>query len=164
MDKNVVTVPETPDILLNPHLNVSINTTKDAIQPNEIFQQLFKQLRDNQKVDETPDDTDLLEKFEEKIDLEKFRDLVGKYREEEEHEKHHQSHHKTDKIHTEQQETSEVPHHPSLHRGPHHSMVLESDVKEKIDVEPHYLHPAVAGQEISYHDNVVVDKTEKKDF
>ncbi|KAJ8686577.1 hypothetical protein QAD02_022371 [Eretmocerus hayati] len=56
-----------------------------------------------------------------------------------------------------------------LHRnGPHHSLVLDADdaVKEKIDVESHYLHPALAGQEISYHDNVLIDKSKKneKDF
>ncbi|XP_014218139.1 uncharacterized protein LOC106646592 [Copidosoma floridanum] len=54
-----------------------------------------------------------------------------------------------------------------LHRtGPHHSLVLDADaeVKEKIDVESHYLHPALAGQEISYHDNVLHDKTKDKDF
>lgn len=54
-----------------------------------------------------------------------------------------------------------------LHRtGPHHSMVLDAGVKEKIEVESHYLHPALEGQEISYHDNGVVEKTkeDKKDF
>lgn len=55
-----------------------------------------------------------------------------------------------------------------LHRtGPHHSLVLaDSGVKEKIDVESHYLHPALAGQEISYNDNglLVDQKTKKKDF
>lgn len=52
-----------------------------------------------------------------------------------------------------------------LHRtGPHHSLVLDSGVKEKIDVESHYLQPALAGQEISYHDNALLDKTKKKDF
>lgn len=48
-----------------------------------------------------------------------------------------------------------------LHRtGPHHSMVLDAGVKEKIDVESHYLQPALDGQEITY-DNVV-DKTKDK--
>ncbi|KAF7997685.1 hypothetical protein HCN44_008858 [Aphidius gifuensis] len=162
IDKNVITVNETPDLLLNPHLNNSKNTTKDSVQANEIFLQLFQQLKDNDKVDKT-ETTDLFEKFEEKIDLEKFRQLVEKYRQEEEREKHHQSHHKTEKTHGEQQVTSEIPHHTNIHRGPHHSIVMEPDVKEKIDVEPHYLHPAVAGQEISYSDNVLVDKNEKKD-
>ncbi|KAL7286430.1 hypothetical protein TKK_0019378 [Trichogramma kaykai] len=45
------------------------------------------------------------------------------------------------------------------HRG--HSLLLDSDVKEKIDVASDYLHPALEGQEISYHDNHV-DKTKKK--
>lgn len=65
-----------------------------------------------------------------------------------------------------QQQQQQQPQHytTTMLRGPHHSMVLDSDVKEKIDVEPHYLHPAVAGQEISYHDNVLVDKDKKKDF
>ena len=48
--------------------------------------------------------------------------------------------------------------------GPHHSLVLDAGVKEKIDVESHYLHPALAGQEISYHDNLLVEKSKKKDF
>jgi neuroblastoma suppressor of tumorigenicity 1 len=163
IDKNVNIVHETPDLLLNPNLNTSKNTTKDGVQANERFLQLFKQLKDNEKVDET-DPTDLFEKFEEEIDLEKLRDLVGKYSQEEEHHKNHLSHHNIEKTLEEQPETIQPPHHTSLHRGPHHSMVLDSDVKEKIDVEPHYLHPAVAGQDISYHDNVLVDKSKKKDF
>lgn len=59
-----------------------------------------------------------------------------------------------------------------MHRtGPHHSLVLDADadaeadadVKEKIDVESHYLQPALEGQEISYQDNTV-DKKKKQDF
>lgn len=164
MDKNVNIVPETPDLLLNPNLNSSKNTTKDGVQANERFLQLFKQLKGSENIDEHGA-KELFTKFEEEIDLEKLKELLRKYEKEEEHKKHHQQHHQTNK----QPEHDQAPqaHHASsglLHRGPHHSMVLDSDVKEKIDVEPHYLQPAVAGQEMSYHDNGPGDKSKKKDF
>ena len=163
MDKNVNMVHETPDLLLNPNLNSSKNTTKDGVQANERFIQLFKQLKDTENIDEHGA-KELVTKFEEEIDLEKLRELLKKYGQEEEHKKHHQQHHQTNKQPEHEQQQSHHGASGLLHRGPHHSMVLDADVKEKIDVEPHYLHPAVAGQEISYHDNVLVDKTKKKDF
>lgn len=164
IDKNVNQVHERADLLSNPNLNVSKNTTKDGLHANERFLQLFKHLKDK-NIDEVGA-KELFTKYEEDIDLEHLRQLLSKYSQEEEHQKHHQAHHKVEKIIKESQEETEEheTHHPGLHMGPHHSMVLDSDVKEKIDVEPHYLHPAVAGQEISYHDNVLVDKSKKKDF
>lgn len=146
-DKNANAPHETPDLLLDPNLNASRNTTKDEVRANERFPQLFKQLKGAEKIDESGA-KELFSKFEEEIDLDKLREMLQKYGQEEEERKH--KHH---------------PHHAgNLHRGPHHSMVLDADVKEKIDVEPHYLQPALAGQEISYHDNVLIDKAKKKDF
>ncbi|XP_034951791.1 LOW QUALITY PROTEIN: uncharacterized protein [Chelonus insularis] len=166
IDKNVNQVHETPDLLLNPNLNSSKNVTKDGVQANERFLQLFKHLKDNKKIDEAVA-KEIFTKFEEEVDLENLKELLKKYGHEDEYEKH-QSHHNQVKIYKEQEEIEKSHHHenhhPGHHIGPHHSIVLDSDVKEKIDVEPHYLHPAVAGQEISYHDNVLVDKSKKKDF
>lgn len=191
IDKNVNIVHETPDLLLNPNLNVSKNTTRD-IQANEKFRQLFKQLQESAKLDEFKA-KELFSKFEEEeFDLEKLKELLKKYanlgeddKEMHEVKEHHQTVHnlqveEEDELPSElpnqqqipqkeeeDEELLQTPHHKSptlMHRGPHHSMVLESDVKEKIDVEPHYLQPAVAGQEISYQDNVLVDKAKKKDF
>ena len=188
LDKNVNIVHETPDLLLNPNLNASKNTIRD-IQANEKLRQLFKQLKDSEKLDEFKA-KELFSKFEEEeFDLEKLQELLHKYaslgqddkemQKQKEHVetvlKHQTQEEEEQQLPNQQQlpreeeeeEIPQAPHHnPSklMHRGPHHSMVLESDVKEKIDVEPHYLHPAVAGQEISYHDNVLVDKAKKKDF
>ncbi|CAD6243381.1 GSCOCG00013050001-RA-CDS, partial [Cotesia congregata] len=166
IEENVNHIHETPDLLLNPNLNSSRNVTKDGVEANERFMQYFKLLKDSEKLDEA-NAKELLTKLEDNMDLENLRELLKKYSLEEHH-KHH--HHKIVVEENHEEETdpeieSENHHHSSHHLGPHHSIVLESDVKEKIDVEPHYLHPAVAGQEISYHDNVLVDKTkEKKDF
>lgn len=205
IDKNVNTANETPDLLLNPNLNSVKNGSKDGIEANERFLKLFKEFRENDKLEDF-NEKELFTKLEEKVDLEKIRELLHKYnKEEKEHPKHHVKQHEIDED-EEQNESDEVlksePYHhqtneglPQLevetpdesetqtqtqhhsqhhhqvqhhhHRGPHHSIVLDSDseVKEKIDVEPHYLHPAVAGQEISYHDNVVVpEKTQKQDL
>lgn len=159
LDKNVNAAHETPDLLLDPNLNASKNTTRDGAQAIERFHQLFKKLKESQKLDESGT-KELFSKFKEENDLEKLKELLKKYSQEDEevqHEHHHQHQHEHEHQHQHQQQ-------PHLHRGPHHSLVLDSDVKEKIDVEPHYLHPAVAGQEISYHDNIVVDKEKKKDF
>ncbi|CAL1682976.1 unnamed protein product [Lasius platythorax] len=160
LDKNVNVAHETPDLLLDPNLNASKNTTRDGAQANERFLQLFKKLKESHKLDESG-----LKEFskfeEEEIDLEKLRELFKKYSEGDElevqHEHHHQHQHEHQHQHQHQQQQQQ-----HLHRGPHHSLVLDSDVKEKIDVEPHYLHPAVAGQEISYHDNILVGKEKKK--
>ncbi|XP_074096669.1 LOW QUALITY PROTEIN: uncharacterized protein LOC141525878 [Cotesia typhae] len=181
IEENVNHVHETPDLLLNPNLNSSRNVTKDGVEANERFMQYFKLLKDSEKLDEA-NAKERLAKLEDNIDLENLRELLKKQLEE--HHKHH--HHKIVVEENHEEETgpagdsglethreadpdpeigSENHRHSSHHIGPHHSIVLEPDVKEKIDVEPHYLHPAVAGQEISYHDNVLVDKTkEKKDF
>lgn len=162
LDKNVNVVHETPDLLLNPNLNSSKNTTRDGVQANERFLQLFKQLKDSEKLDESGA-KELFSKFDENMDLDKLRELLQKYIQEEERHTHHLHQHQA----SGKQQQQQQQHHSAttmLHRGPHHSMVLDPDVKEKIDVEPHYLHPAVAGQEISYHDNILVDKDKKKDF
>lgn len=159
MDKNVNVAHETPDLLLDPNLNASKNTTRDGTQTNERFLQLVKKLKDSQKLDESRV-KELFSKYEEEVDLEKLKEIFKKYNQEDEegqHEHHHQRQHEHQHQHQQQQQQH-------LHRGPHHSLVLDSDVKEKIDVEPHYLHPAVAGQEISYHDNILVGKEKKKDF
>lgn len=159
LDKNVNVAHETPDLLLDPNLNASKNTTRDGTQTNERFLQLIKKLKDSQKLDESRV-KELFSKFEEEVDLEKLKEMFKKYNQEDEegqHEHHHQHQHEHQHQHQQQQQQH-------LHRGPHHSLVLDSDVKEKIDVEPHYLHPAVAGQEISYHDNILVGKEKKKDF
>lgn len=156
LDKNVNVAHETPDLLLDPNLNASKNTTRDGAQVNELLQ-LVKKLKDSQKLDES--EKELFNKFEEKADLEKLREMFKKNSQEdkeEQHEHHHQHQHEHQHQHQQQQQ--------HLHHGPHHSLVLDSDVKEKIDVEPHYLHPAVAGQEISYHDNILMGKEKKKDF
>lgn len=168
LDKNVNVVHETPDLLLNPNLNSSKNTTRDGVLANERFLQLFKHLKDSEKF-EQPGTKELFSKFDEDVDFDKLRELLNKYGQEEEKQHSHQHQHPHQHQHQssgKQQQQQQQQHHPTtvLHRGPHHSMVLDSDVKEKIDVEPHYLHPAVAGQEISYHDNVLVDKDKKKDF
>ncbi|XP_012278707.1 uncharacterized protein LOC105698756 [Orussus abietinus] len=148
LDKNVNVVHETPDLLLNPNLNSSKNNSHDRVHANERFLQLFKQLKGSEKLDESGA-KELFSKFEEEIDLDKLREMLQKYSQEEEHPLvHKQAHHNS----------------ALLHRGPHHSMVMDSGVKEKLDVEPHNLHPAVAGQEISYNDNVLPDKSKKKDF
>ncbi|XP_043280699.1 uncharacterized protein [Venturia canescens] len=166
IDKNANVVHETPDLLLNPNLNSSKNTTKDGVQANERFLQLFRQLKGSENIDEHGA-KELFTKFEEEIDLEKLRDLLRKYSQEEKHTKHHQQHEQHHQTSKQTEHEQHDTHHGSsgnMHRGPHHSLVLDSEVKEKIDVEPHYLHPAVAGQDISYHDNVLVDKSKKKDF
>lgn len=160
LDKNVNVAHETPDLLLDPNLNASKNTTRDGTQTqtNERFLQLVKKLKDSQKLDESRV-KELFSKFEGEVDLEKLKEMFKKYNQEEEegqHKHHHQHQHEHQHQHQQQQH---------LHHGPHHSLVLDSDVKEKIDVEPHYLQPAVAGQEISYHDNInMVGKEKKKDF
>ena len=161
LDKNVNVVHETPDLLLNPNLNSSKNTTRDVVQANERFLQVFRQLKDSKKLDESGV-KELFTKFEEDMGLDKLKELLKIYSQEDERLHLHQHQHQ----HQHQQQQQQQHHSTTtvLHRGPHHSMVLDSDVKEKIDVEPHYLHPAVAGQEISYHDNVLVDKDKKKDF
>ncbi|KAL0123123.1 hypothetical protein PUN28_007630 [Cardiocondyla obscurior] len=159
LDKNVNVAHETPDLLLDPNLNASKNTTRDGTQNNERFLQLVKKLKDSQKLDESRV-KELFSKFEQEVDLEKLKEMFKKYNQEDEegsHEHHHQHPHEHQHQHQPQQQ-------PHLHRGPHHSLVLDSDVKEKIDMEPHYLQPAVAGQEISYHDNILVGKEKKKDF
>ncbi|XP_015595678.1 uncharacterized protein LOC107267961 [Cephus cinctus] len=145
LDKNVNTVHETPDLLLNPNLNTSNNTTGDGIFAGERFVQLVKEFKSSEKLVK-PEVKELFSKLEEEIDLDKFKDVLRDIYVQEEVESHKQHHEAL------------------LHRGPHHSMVLDSGVKEKIDVEPHYLHPAVAGQEISYNDNILVDKDKKKGF
>ncbi|XP_057321060.1 uncharacterized protein LOC130664898 isoform X1 [Microplitis mediator] len=175
IDDNVNHVHETPDLLLNPNLNSSKNVTKDGIEANERFIQYFKHLKESKKLDET-NAKELFSKLEDNMNLETLRELIKKYGQDEHHKHHHQKI-DVEENHTESEETeathdpdtdsdadTEDHHHNNHHIGPHHSIVLDSDVKEKIDVEPHYLHPAVAGQEISYHDNVLVDKTKKKDF
>lgn len=155
LDKNVNVAHETPDLLLDPNLNASKNTTRDGAQANELLQ-LVKKLKDTQKLDES--EKELFSKFEEKVDLKKLKEVLDSQEDkEDQHEHHHQHQHEHQHQHQQQQQQH-------LHRGPHHSLVLDSDVKEKIDVEPHYLHPAVAGQEISYHDNILVGKEKKKDF
>lgn len=157
LDKNVNVAHETPDLLLD--FNASKNTTRDGAQTNERVHQLLKKLKDTQKQNES-DVKELFSKFEAEIELEKLKELFKKHSQEDEeaqHEHHHQHQHEHQHQHQPQQQQH-------LHHGPHHSLVLDSDVKEKIDVEPHYLHPAVAGQEISYHDNIVVGKEKKKDF
>lgn len=199
---------ETPDLLLNPNFNSVKNSSKDGIEANERFLKLFKEFQNNEKLEEINEKA-LFTKFEEKVDLEKIRELLHKYSKEERDkdknvEKHHVKQHElvdvpseeivkeAEKVEIEKVEkvleeksfdkvekvqevavTTEQPvekvqvepqhHHHHHHRGPHHSIVLDSDVKEKIDVEPHYLHPAVAGQEISYHDNIVVPEKTKKE-
>ncbi|KAH0953217.1 hypothetical protein HN011_009794 [Eciton burchellii] len=158
LDKNVNMLHETPDLLLD--LNASKNTTRDGAQPNERFLQLFKKLKDSQKLNESGV-KELFSKFEEEIDLEKLKEMFRKYNQETGEGQHEHQHHQHQHEHQHQHQQQQQQH---LHRGPHHSLVLDSDVKEKIDVEPHYLHPAVAGQEISYHDNILVDKEKKKDF
>ena len=167
LDKNVNVVHETPDLLLNPNLNSSKNTTRDVVQANERFLQVFRQLKDSKKLDESGA-KDLFAKFEEDMGLEKLKELLKIYSQEDDRLHLHQHQHQHQSSGKQQQQQQQQQQHHStttvLHRGPHHSMVLDSDVKEKIDVEPHYLHPAVAGQEISYHDNVLVDKDKKKDF
>ncbi|KAK0175750.1 hypothetical protein PV327_009477 [Microctonus hyperodae] len=169
MDKNVNQVHETPDLLLDPNLSSSKNTTKDSgsILGNERVLQLFKHMKENKKIDESDTEPEeLFSKFESDIDMKHLRELLRKYGEQDEHQRHHhQQHHMLEKIHKESQEkVVHENHHTGIHIGPHHSMVLDADVKEKIDVEPHYLHPAVAGQEISYHDNVLIDKSKKKEY
>lgn len=169
MDKNVNQVHETPDLLLDPNLSSSKNTTKDSgVLGNERVLQLFKHMKENKKIDESDTEPEeLFSKFESDIDMKHLRELLRKYGEEDEHQRHHhqQQHHILEKIHKESQEkVVHESHHTGIHIGPHHSMVLDADVKEKIDVEPHYLHPAVAGQEISYHDNVLIDKSKKKEY
>lgn len=163
LDKNVNVVHEMPDLLENPNLNFSKNTSRDGVQANERFMQNFKQLKDSAKLGQSGT-KELFSKLDENIDFDKLRELLDKYGQEEEKQHSHQ------RLHQHQHQSSgkqqQQPQHytTTMLRGPHHSMVLDSDVKEKIDVEPHYLHPAVAGQEISYHDNVLVDKDKKKDF
>ncbi|XP_051165511.1 uncharacterized protein LOC127284222 [Leptopilina boulardi] len=196
---NVNIIHETPDLLLNPNLNSSKNTSRD-IQANEKFRQLFKQLKESAKIDEFKA-KELFSKFEdEEFDMEKLQELLRKYanlgggnvnddklKENKQQIIHNNNGDIKEEIDTNQSnqpqlptvddddnnddddvELPQIPHHNApithMHRGPHHSLVLEPDVKEKIDVEPHYLHPAVAGQEISYHDNVLVDKAKKKEF
>lgn len=166
LDKNVNVVHEKPDLLENPNLNSSKNTTRDGVQANERFLQLFKQLKDSEKLEQSGA-KELFSKIDEDIDFDKLRELLDKYGQEEEKQHTHQHLHQHQHQSTgKQQQQQQQQHHSTtvLHRGPHHSMVLDPDVKEKIDVEPHYLHPAVPGQEISYHDNVLVDKDKKKDF
>ena len=164
LDKNVNVPRETPDLLENPNLNSSKNTTKDGVQANERFMQLFKQLKDSEKLEQSGT-KELFSKFDEDIDFDKLRELLDKYGQEEEkqhtHRHVHQHQHQSS---GKQQQQQQQQHQTVLHRGPHHSMVLDPDVKEKIVVEPPYLHPAVPGQEISYHDNVLGDKDKKKDF
>jgi len=157
-DKNVNVLHETPDLLLDPNLNASKNTTRDGAQSNERFLQLLKKLKDSQKNESGV--KELFSKSEE-IDLEKLKEMFRKYNQEIGEAQHEHQHHQHQHEHQHQHQQQQQQH---LHRGPHHSLVLDSDVKEKIDVEPHYLHPAVAGQEISYHDNILVDKEKKKDF
>lgn len=156
LDKNVNIAHETPDILLD--LNASKNTTRDGSQLNERLLQL-KKLKESQKLDE-PRMKELFSKYEGEVDLEKLTEMFKKYNQEDE-EGHAEHHHQHQHEHQHQHQQQQQQH---LHRGPHHSLVLDSDVKEKIDVEPHYLQPAVAGQEISYHDNILVSKEKKKDF
>ncbi|XP_028050458.2 cyclin-dependent kinase 8 [Monomorium pharaonis] len=159
LDKNVNVAHETPDLLLDPNLNASKNTTRDGAQTNELLQ-LVKKFKVDSKLDEN--EKKLFSKYDEKIDLEKLKEMLKKNSQEDkedEHEHHHQHQHEHQHQHQHQQQQQQ-----HLHHGPHHSLVLDSDVKEKIDVEPHYLHPAVAGQEISYHDNILVGKEKKKDF
>ena len=167
LDKNVNVLHETPDLLLNPNLNSSKNTTRDVVQANERFLQVFRQLKDSKKLDESGA-KELFAKFEEDMGMDKLKELLKMYSLEDERLHLHQHQHQHQSSGKQQQQQQQQQQHHStttvLHRGPHHSMVLDSDVKEKIDVEPHYLHPAVAGQEISYHDNVLVDKDKKKDF
>ncbi|KAG5332719.1 NBL1 protein, partial [Acromyrmex heyeri] len=161
LDKNVNVAHETPDLLLDPNLNASKNTTREfnGTQINERFHQLVKKLKESQKLDESHM-KELFSKYEEEVDLEKLKETIKKYTQENkegQHEHHHQHQHEHQHQHQQQQQQH-------LHHGPHHSLVLDSDVKEKIDVEPHYLHPAVAGQEISYHDNILMSKEKKKNF
>lgn len=78
LDKNVNIVHETPDLLLNPNLNASKNTSRD-VQANEKFRQLFKQLKESAKLDEFKA-KELFSKFEEEeFDLEKLEELIHKY-------------------------------------------------------------------------------------
>ncbi|KYQ55742.1 Neuroblastoma suppressor of tumorigenicity 1, partial [Trachymyrmex zeteki] len=161
LDKNVNVAHETPDLLLDPNLNASKNTTREfnGTQINERFHQLVKKLKESQKLDDSHM-KELFSKYEEEVDLEKLKETIKKYTQENkegQHEHHRQHQHEHQHQHQQQQQQH-------LHHGPHHSLVLDSDVKEKIDVEPHYLHPAVAGQEISYHDNILVGKEKKKNF
>ncbi|XP_012263255.1 uncharacterized protein LOC105690207 isoform X3 [Athalia rosae] len=147
LDQNVNVVEEEPDLLLNPNINASKINPTDTIVAQENFVQLIHELKSTDVPDESKSKAkELVEKLTtNELDLEKLKEMLEKYEEEAE-QKH-------------------KPHHGGLlHIGPHHSLVLDSDVKEKIDVEPHHLHPAVAGQEISYHDNVLVEKDKKKDF
>ncbi|XP_066597775.1 uncharacterized protein [Prorops nasuta] len=202
LDKNVNVIHETPDLLLNPNLNSSKNSSGGGVEANERFLQLMKQLKGSEKLDESATKA-LLGKFVEDIDFDTVRELLKKEGNHggEKHEKHEQQqqhhHHELQQQHTElqqqQQQQQQQQHHhhhhhhkeqqeaqqqhnerekqedeeqpdvlpQQLHRGPHHSMVLDAGVKEKIDVEPHYLRPAVAGQEISY---ILDDKSKKKDF
>jgi len=159
LDKNVNVAHETPDLLLDPNLNASKNTTREynGTQTNERFHQLVKKLKESQKLDESR--IKEFSKYEEDFDLEKLKEMFKKYSQENkeiQHEHHHQHQHEHQHQHQQQQQQH-------LHHGPHHSLVLDSDVKEKIDVEPHYLQPAVPGQEISYG-NILVGKEKKKDF
>ncbi|XP_011876622.1 PREDICTED: uncharacterized protein LOC105566864 [Vollenhovia emeryi] len=161
LDKNVNVAHETPDLLLDPNLKASKNTTRDGTQTSERLLQLVQKLKDSQKGLDESRVKELFSKSEGAVGLEKLKEVLEtKYDqeiEEGQHEHHHQHQHEHQHQHQQQQQQH-------LHRGPHHSLVLDSDVKEKIDVEPHYLHPAVAGQEISYHDNILVGKEKKKDF
>lgn len=143
LDKNVNVVEDAPDILLNPNINGSKNNSKDTILAQEKFLQLLRELKSVGELDKTKSKT--RELIEELTTDPEMKEMFEKWEEEEER-KHKQHHNEM------------------MHRGPHHSLVLEAEVKEKIDVEPHHLHLAVAGQEISYHDNVLVEKDKKKDF
>lgn len=134
LDKNVNLVDDTPDILLSPSINESQNNTKEIVKFLEEYQSGDDLNKSNSKTKV------LLEKLNE-IKFEKLKEPVEK-----------------------EKEPEPIKHEQHLHRGPHHSLVLDAEVKEKLDVMSHQLVPAVAGQEISYHDNVLGDKDKKKDF
>ncbi|XP_015514184.1 uncharacterized protein [Neodiprion pinetum] len=140
LDKNLNIVDDTPDILLTPTIDASGNNSRDVVLDPEKVLQLLGQLKE-------PEGVEKVSPVMREINQDNFENVEELL------------------VKLEKREPEHKPHHVgSMHRGPHHSLVLDPDVKEKIDVEPHHLHPAVAGQEISYHDNILGEKDKKKDF
>ncbi|XP_011706452.1 PREDICTED: ARS-binding factor 1-like, partial [Wasmannia auropunctata] len=108
LDKNVNVAHETPDLLLDPNLNASKNTTREynGTQTNERFHQLVKKLKESQKQDE-PRMKEFFSKDGEEADLEKLKEMIKKYSQESkesQHEHHHQHQHEHEHQHQHQQQ------------------------------------------------------------
>ncbi|XP_075224452.1 uncharacterized protein LOC142326133 [Lycorma delicatula] len=150
-------------VLLLRELNEGVD---ELSAPNQVaLRELLNQVEgDNHKVDDSTL-ADFVKRVEKEghvnIDVEHLRQVLIKI-ENSEHEKnlHHHSHHSSN------EHNHNAHRHQHMH-GPHHSMVLGPNadghdmiqsgvfLTPTLDVASHHLKPALAGSELSYHDNLV---------